>query len=207
MYVRSTLNRVVLSLAFFTFCTTAWGEGDNFRRIEEDEFPENAVLIDFDVDPDGNQILEGRDLTRVYVDRGCTLETEFEDSVIQACNYRVHPGRRFCAGNRKPLYQGTITVRFCQPGKEDAPAGVHYVGFWIAYIEPRGSFLVALDKDGKPLGHKIHTRKRGHDYLGVYSKQPIAAVEIRLDPKIDQDHAIDNLRFDPPQPLTKMPLP
>ena len=129
---------------------------------------------------------------------GCTLQTSFADSFVSVEEYNVR-GRsgQFCAATHEPLYQGTLTIRFCQPGDATAPAGVKYVGFWTAYVDPGGTALRAFDAHDRMIG-EAKTVNRGRDFLALKSTTPIAYIKVVPIEEVDKDFAIDDLFFDPP---------
>ncbi|MCA9269489.1 MAG: hypothetical protein KDA41_13505, partial [Planctomycetales bacterium] len=187
----------------------AGGELGRAEVVAEDKdelFPRNVTRINFDRGPSGEILIPGKDIRDVYVPLGCTLRAEVDrvpDAFISVEDYNVK-GRsgNFCAAVHDPLYQGTIVVRFCLPGNAGVPAGVHNVGFWTAYIEPAGTALQAYDVHDRLIG-EVKTRVRGNDFLALKSPTPIAYVKVVCDPEIDEDHAIDDLFFDPPVTLAE----
>jgi hypothetical protein len=176
-----------------------------FRRLKPRDFPKEVVTLDFDAAPDGSAIAEGQVLNEVYLPMGVRLHGSFEDSAIAATKYRVKPCTGWSAGNRTPLYEGVTTIQFVVPGK-DVPAGVHYVGFYAAYVEPNSLSLPAFNAEGQVIG-EVQSKVRGDDFLGLHSKIPIARIEIKTDRKIDKDFVIDDLKFDAPKDLSDMPEP
>jgi hypothetical protein len=178
-----------------------------FLSLLPDEFPGDVVVINFDTAPNGDAIVVGQDLSTVYKSKGCTIDSNIEGSDIIATDYRIRKAGGLSAGNREPLYQGGMTIRFFVPELGmDKPGGVHLVGFHTAYVSVGGVALVAYGEDGKAIG-EIRNTKRGNDFIGMKSKVPIAYVEIKAVPMVDKDFAIDNLMFDVPKRLSKMPLP
>ncbi len=182
------------------------GRVETFAEDNDEFFPKNVTRIHFDRGPGGELMVPGRDIKEMFVPLGCTLHSEVPnvpDSFISVEDYNVK-GRsgKFCAATHDPLYQGTIVVRFCLPGNAGVPAGVHTVGFWTAYIEPQGTALEAYDVHDRLIG-VTKTRVRGNDFLALKSKTPIAYIKVTPDLEIDEDHAIDDLFFDPPVTLAE----
>lgn len=183
--------------------------GEELARVEqivEDDdalFPKNVTRVDFDRGPGGELLAPGRDLKETFVPLGVTLHTSFKESFVSVEDYNVR-GRsgKLCVATHDPLYQGTLTLRFCLPGNAGVPAGVHYVGFWTAYIEPEGTLLEAYDVHNRLIG-VVKTSTRGRDFLAVKSRTPIAYVKVTSDEEIDKDFAIDDLVFDPPVTLAE----
>jgi hypothetical protein len=204
------LGRLVslTSIALLLSCTeAAFAQGAADRqfdvrgRIESDDaaaFGESPTRIDFQADPEGVEFTIGEDIGHRFVAWGCVLRSSLEKSFVSVEPYNVggRSGGR-CAGTHDPLYQGTITIRFCVPGKIDRPAGVHSVGCWVSHVAPGGTALVAYDKDGERIG-VVKTTLGVKQFLGIHSSTPIVRVEIVPDPAIDPDFAFDDLTFDKP---------
>ena len=100
------------------FKPTAEPEVVHMERIVQDDdshFPKDVTRVDFDRTPGGQALQSGTDLTNIYVPVGCIFESSYPDSFIGVEPYNVG-GRSggHCAATHEPLYQGTITVRFCR---------------------------------------------------------------------------------------------
>lgn len=195
-------------------------EAETPRRIESDDaevFGMNVTRINFEEDPVGKELRVGEDLSVRLAAWGCLLSTSVKDSYVAVQPFNVG-GRSgvHCAATHDPIYQGTITIRFCRPGSSssssessphssepsrggrfDKPAGVHSVGLWVSHVTPNGTTMRAFDKDGREI-YSVKTAKDVRDFLGIHSPRPIARVEIVPDAKIDPDYAIDDLTFDRP---------
>jgi hypothetical protein len=174
-------------------------------RIDSDEsefFGKSPTRIDFEADPAGKRLEVGEDIHKRFVDRGVLLSTSIKDAIVSVENYEVHGrSRGRCAATHDPVYQGTLTIRFCKPGDADEPAGVHAVGFFVEHIAPKGTSLVAYDGSDKQIG-VIPTNKSRGQFLGIHSRRPIARIDVVPNPDIDPDYAIDDLTFDKPVALS-----
>ncbi|MEQ8787866.1 MAG: hypothetical protein RIC55_16290 [Pirellulaceae bacterium] len=173
-------------------------------RIAEDRdelFPKDVQRIDFDRGPQGETLQVGDDLRRTFVSQGVTITSS--GGIVSVEQYEVN-GRSngLCAATHDPVYQGVITIRFCLPGNERAPAGVRYVGFWTAHVAPDGTALEAYDIRGRRIA-AIKTVRHRKDFLALHSNTPIASIKIVPDPEVDPDYAIDDLVFDTPKPLAE----
>ncbi len=188
------------------FKLSAEPEVATVERIQSDDarvFPSDATRVDFDRQPDGNIIPENANLSEIYVPAGVTIATSIEDSYVARILYNVGGSSgEGSAATREPLYQGTLTIRFCKPGNARLPAGVHYVGFWISHVIQNGTTAQAFDGRGRHIG-SVETTKLGRDFLGMHSNVPIAFLKIVPDVEIDEDYAIDDLVFDPPKTLAE----
>lgn len=177
-----------------------------WRRIEEDLdelFPLNVIRVAFETDSQGRNLEPGVDLSRRFVDQGFTMDTSIEGAIVSVERYNVR-GRSGgqCATTHDPIYEGELTIRFCEPGNGRVAAGVHYVGFWTAYIVRDGTALEAYDSTGRPVAI-IKTQRNTRDFLAIKSTVPIAYIKIVPDIEIDPNFAIDDLVFDPPVPLAE----
>jgi len=105
--------------------------------------------------------------------------------------------RGHCDATHEPLFQGTITIRFCVPGNKKEKAIVKTVGFWISHIAIDGTTLKAYDIKNRRIG-EIKTIRAQHDFPAIKSNVPINYIKIVPDPVIDPDYAIDDLVFDKP---------
>lgn len=178
------------------------------KRITEDRdnlFPKDVVWIDFERGPMGESMAVGDDIRRTFVAWGCTFTSssggEGEFVSVEPYNVGGRSGGR-CAANHDPLYQGVMTIRFCLPGNERAPAGVRYVGFWTSHIAVDGTSLEAYDVRGRRIA-EIKTARTQKDFLALESNTPIAYIKIVPHEEIDPDFAIDDLVFDTPKPLAE----
>ena len=176
-------------------------EQPKLKRIVVDDdknFPMNVTRIDFDKGPKGLILRSGIDISELYVPLGCIFESSFPGSFVGVEPYNVG-GRSggHCAANHKPLYQGTIIIRFCAPGNKKIPATVKTVGFWTSHVAIDGTTLEAYDIKDKKIG-EIKTLRNQRDFLAIKSKVPINYIKIVPNTKIDPDFAIDDLVFDKP---------
>ncbi len=177
-----------------------------FKTIEEypqGALPPELVMVDFDYGPNGEEVQLNRSVYKDFVDSGCLFETSYDDSFIAIQAYPIE-GRsgNMAAANEEPTYQGTTTIRFCMPGNENLPAGVHEVSLYVSWVSPGTTYLRAYGANGKLLGQDV-TDNEGTDFLGFRSSTPIAYVQIEptLGDGGDLDYAFDDVTFDHPAPL------
>lgn len=170
-----------------------------FRRIQEKDFPRGCVEESFETAPDGRKLTVGENVERVFVNKGFVLSTSITTSYVSVNNFKVNgkSGGLSCA-THQPLYQGEVTVRFCQPGREDVPAGVSYFGCWMAVVMPKGTALVAYDVQGREIG-KIETEQGPHEFMGIHSAVPMYKVRVVPNLQIDPDYTLDDFIYSPPQ--------
>ena len=145
------------------------------NRIEQDKdelFPRDPVRIDFQRGPRGESFAKGDDIRNTFVPLGCTFASSQPGSTITIDVYNVG-GRSGgnCAANREPRFQGTMTIRFCLPGNERAPAGVRYVGLWISHVAVEGTALLAFDVRNRQIA-EIKTNTDHRDFSGTDNEHP-----------------------------------
>lgn len=161
-----------------------------------------ATRIDFERDPNGARLRPGMDIGRTFVQRGITLETSIPGAFVSVNEFSVRPGRGLSCATHEPLWEGSLTIKFCVPGRPDVPAYVTRVGLWLAVIQPDGTQLEAHGPGGKVL-KAIRTRREGREFLGLRSNVPIVCIRVVPNAAIDPDYSIDDLVFDRPRPLPK----
>ncbi|MCW8133962.1 MAG: hypothetical protein KIS92_26690, partial [Planctomycetota bacterium] len=157
--------------------------------------------IDFETAPDGSALTPGMDVGKTFVAKGFAISTSIEGSIVSVNNYNVQ-GRsngNSCA-THQPLWEGSLTIRFCVPGRPGIPAGVTRAGLWIAAVMADGTALEAYDARGKRIA-EIKTTRGPNEFLGVRSRVPIACLKVVPNPNIDPNYTIDDLVFDAPRPL------
>lgn len=176
---------------------------ERIPRDEERLFPGNLTRIDFEKSPDGKPLTAGEDIGRTFIPKGVTIATSIAGAIVSVNNYDVGAqSHGLSCATHQPLWEGTLTIRFCVPGNSRTPAGVTHVGFWIAAVTPNGTKLEAYDAQEHRLA-EIKTIQNGHDFLAVRSSIPIASVKIVPNPQIDSNYTIDDLVFDTPRPFSE----
>lgn len=181
------------------------------QRILEDTMdrdPETTVRIDFEEDTNGRELEGTEDVSEMYLPWGCVLESSYDASTIALeSGFSVRGlSRKFCAANREPKYRGIMTIRFCEPGNPDVPAGVRFAGLWVGTVTPGGTTLEAYDAAGRLL-NSIKTTRHGSEFLALRSAVPIAYLRVvpnenRQDRRgYDPNYAVDDLVFDTPVPI------
>lgn len=176
------------------------------RRIEANEdalFPPQVTRIDFERGPRGEELSDDRDIASIFAPLGCTFAVLLPDAYVSVQSYNVggRSGGK-CAATFKPRYQGTMLIKFCVPEHERIPAAVRNVGLSVSHVSPGGTILQAFDAHHRLLG-EVRTTRTGSDFLALKSIAPIAYAKVVPVPEIDKDFAIDDLVFDPPQPLAE----
>ncbi|MGE3854359.1 MAG: hypothetical protein AB7K09_21695, partial [Planctomycetota bacterium] len=164
-------------------------------------FPAPVTRIDFETDPDGRPLVIGENVERRFIAAGFTLSTSIPGAFVSVNSYIVggRSKQQSCA-THIPLFRGEITIRFCMPGREHVPAGVHRVGLWIAYVSPNGTSIEAYDANDQRIA-VVPVVGNVNDFLGVESRTPIAYIKVVPNMAIDPDYTIDDLVFDTPRPL------
>jgi hypothetical protein len=170
-----------------------------FRRLGPNDFPPGCTEEPFEKTPDGRALRIGENIEKLFIPKGFVLSTSIVTSFVSVNNYVVEgKSRGLSAATHQPLWEGEITIRFVQPGRENVPAGVTHFGCWIAAVLPKGTALVAYDLHGRELG-TIHTERGPNDFLGVRSSVPIHRIKIVPNPAIDKDYTLDDFIFTSPR--------
>ena len=117
------------------------------------------------------------------------------------------------AGQLRP-YIGTMAIRFCEPGFPARPASVTRFGTSLAKCNHHRDFILeAYNKDNQIIATAEATSQKGV-FLGVETNEPIVRIEIKSNPYlenapglatnerlVDENFAIDDVCFSPPQPI------
>lgn len=188
------------------FVTAAEPAAVEAKRLEwkSDDGPlKGARWIKFERGPDGEPLQVGRSIAKTFAPWGCLLSTSIRDTVVSVEKYNVGgPSGGMCAATHEPIYEGILTIRFCQAGNPQAAAGVKRMGFWCSHISPKGTILRAFDERGRLIA-EIPTTETSRQFLGIESNVAIARVEVTPNVEIDPDFAIDDLMYDDPTPLAE----
>jgi len=169
-----------------------------FERIAASEFPSGCIEEAFERTPSGRTLEMGTNIERLFIDKGFVLSTSIADSFVSVNNFKVEgKSGGMSVASQQPLWEGAITVRFVEPGREQSPAGVHYFGCWIAAVVPNGTSMIAYDRLGHELGRVI-TQTHGNDFLGMRSATPIHRVQIVPNVQFDRDYTLDDFVYSPP---------
>ncbi|HXG08343.1 MAG TPA: hypothetical protein VNK04_00990 [Gemmataceae bacterium] len=170
-------------------------EPAGLRRLEPRDFPPGCMEESFETAPTGRRLVIGENIEKLFVSKGFTLSTSVRTSYVSVNDFTVQgKSRGLSAATHQPLFQGEITIRFCRPGNEHAPAGVSHFGLWIAHVMPRGTAMAAYDLQGRELG-RIETTRDGHEFLGVQSSVPIHSIKIIPNLQIDPDFTLDDFIY------------
>lgn len=157
--------------------------------------------IDFERNPSGKILRAGENIQQAFINWGLTLSSSVETSFVSVNRYDIDgAGGGKAAATHDPLYEGSITIRFCVPGYPSRKSGVSFMGCWLGIVKPGGTSMVAYDAYGSEIGRAVSGEGESQ-FLGVKSNVPIARVEIVPNPAIDSNFALDDLLYDAPTPL------
>ena len=163
--------------------------------------PLTARKIGFERKPSGELLRAGENIQEAFVDWGAIFSTSISRSYVSVSRYNIKgAGGGMSAATHKPLYEGSMTIKFCNPGAAGKPAGVTFAGCWLGIVKPGGTSIIGYDVNGAEVG-RVMTTKKGTQFLGVKSNVPMATIKIVPNPEIDNNFAIDDLVFDTPAPL------
>ncbi len=169
--------------------------------------PAGARRVGFDRDPQGRALEVGDDIGLRFTDWGVKLSTSIRSSYVSVNKHEIAgAGGGLTAATHDPLFEGTITLEFCRPGEPGIPAGVHFVGCWLAIVSPAGTALVAYDAAGEEIA-RAEVERGPAEFLAIRSEVPIARAEIVPNVEIDSNFTLDDLVFDRPSPLDDAPHP
>ena len=169
--------------------------------------PAGGPTIDFSRTPDGSKLEVGDDISKRFIDWGVEFSTSIDDSHVAIQRYDIDGASGgLSAATDEPLYEGTVSMRFCSPGRPEIPAGVHFVGCWVGVVEKGGTALVGYDRDGAEIGRAVTTGAPSQ-FLALRSATPIASAEIIPDSEIDPNYVLDDVVFSSPLPLDTSPHP
>jgi hypothetical protein len=168
---------------------------------DSDLIPLACRKIDFEFNPAGKILRAGENIQQAFINWGLTLSSSVETSFVSVNRYDIDgAGGGKAAATHDPLYEGSITIRFCVPGYPSRRSGVSFIGCWLGIVKPGGTSMVAYDAYGSEIGRAV-TGEGESQFLGVKSNVPIARVEIVPNPVIDSNFAFDDLIYDSPTPL------
>lgn len=197
---RLILGRKVLSIREAAGVVESGVTASRLRRIERhgDEAFEGGRVLDFETDPEGGVPVAGDDIGMRYADWGVIFQSSLPGKFVSVNNYEVSgPSRKMSAATHDPLYEGTVTIRFCVPGNPGIPAGVNAVGLWLAIVVKDGTAMQAYDVRGNMIG-EIATRSGPSEFLGLSSSEPIHALRVVPNGALDSNYTMDDLTFSPP---------
>jgi len=210
-------HKIKLSRATVASITRDPGATDFFAKAKieriladkDEHLPPRVTRLEFTVAPDGRPLKPGEDLATTFAPLGCLLSTSVPGAAVVIQDFPVD-GRSGppCAGTEHPQdpnlrYSGVITIRFCAPGRPNVRAGVRFFGVWVAHVYADGTVLEAYDAAGRRLAAlpTIDKEEEHKDFLALRSNVPIANVRIVPNLEIDDNYAIDDVAYDPPEPL------
>lgn len=170
-----------------------------FHRIRPGDFPPGCVEEPFEKTPDGRFLNIGDNIEKIFLSKGLVLSTSIATSYVSVNGFAVQgKSLGMSVATHQPLWEGEITVRFVQPGREEVPAGVSHFGCYIAAVVPGGTAMIGYDLHGRELG-RIETKDNGHEFLGVSSSTPMHRIRFVPNLKLDRDYTLDDFIFSPPQ--------
>jgi hypothetical protein len=166
------------------------------QRVTEKDFPPDCIEEGFEINPVTSLPLKaGDNVEKMFVGKGFILSTSIKDSFVAANTFGVGgKSGNLSVANHNPMWEGEVTIRFCQPGKEHIPAAVDYFGCYIAAVEPKGTNLIAYDLQDRELG-KIVTQQTGTEFFAIHSDIPIHKIRIVPNVEIDANYSLDDFIF------------
>lgn len=187
-----------------------------FHRFQDFEDAQQTV-VDFETSPNGDELTKSTNVSEAFTDLGLRLGIEGNGFVgISGYPFDFKPlsptGNSVCvfetSGSFPKRFRGVFEIAFCVPEQPSTPAGVQEIGLFLARVgHSRDLIMEAYNADGHLLA-TVEATEEPCMFGGVKSNELIARVRVlssphlfRLDRKIDEDYAIDNIVFSTPQPL------
>lgn len=188
-----------------------------FHRYQDFK-DEQQTVVEFETSPDGQELTKSMNVSEAFTDLGLRMGIEgngFVGISGYPFNFRPLPpgGNSVCvfetSGSFPKRFRGIFEISFCVPQQPSAPAGVNEIGLFLARVEhSRDLIMEAYNADGQLLA-TVEATEDPCMFGGVKSNELITRVRVlssphlfRLDRKIDEDYAIDNIVFSKPQPLS-----
>ncbi len=187
-----------------------------FHQYQDFE-TDGQTVVDFETTPGGEELTKSMNVSDTFTDLGLRLGIEGNGFVgISGYPFDFKPlppgGNSVCvfetSGTFPKRFRGVFEITFCLPQQPSTSAGVNEIGLFLARVgHSRDLIMEAYNSDG----HLLATVEATEDpcmFGGVKSNELITRVRVlssphlfRLDRKIDEDYAVDNIIFSPPQPL------
>ena len=196
--------------------------------FKDEFFLPSQVTIRFDRDENQNPIPKDTNVSELYTNQGLklgvdsqgyvgvckyTFSGKFDDLGVKAekntvCVHDTTRSRKYPS-----KFKGPMEFTFCVPGQSHQPAGVREFGLYLARVEHNRDFIMeAFSVDGHMIGYAEATDVQCV-FLGIKSNEPMARLRVlsnpflhRVNRKVDEDYAIDDVCFSTPEKIEMSPL-
>ena len=188
---------------------------------------DGVTVLNFSRAPNGRNFLDRTSVETTFANQGVLFVSpnlkpgyvgisEFDLSSLTSSpsnGLSIAPYSENSSGNVR-AYEGSMAIRFCQPGNPSRPAAVNRIAFSLAKCKHhRDIIMEAFNADNQIVATAEATSQQGV-FMGVESNEPIVRVEIKSNPYlenapgfsasgrvIDNTFAIDDVCFSRPFPI------
>ena len=162
--------------------------------INSPEIPITNTMIDFNSSPEGKILRAGQNINRIYEKVGVSFLSLRPNSYLTVSPKEIEGIQRGnSATNHRPLFEGNISGRFCNPENPVENRAVSFLGLRVGQVKPGGTTLTAFDSNNKKI--EATTNSDGNQFIGISSKAPITHFTINANSEIDPTFSFDDLIF------------
>jgi hypothetical protein len=156
--------------------------------------PITNIKIDFNSSLEGKILRSGQNINKTYEGIGVSFKSLRPNSYLTVSPKQIEGIQQGnSATNHRPLFEGTISARFCDPDDPTKNRAVSFIGLRVGLVKPGGTTLTAFDSNN----HKVEasTIREGNQFIGILSKTPITRFTINANSDIDTTFSFDDLIF------------
>lgn len=162
--------------------------------IKSPEIPITNVKIDFNSSLEGKILRAGQNINKTYERIGVSFLSLRPNSYLTVSPKEIEGIQQGnSATNHRPLFEGNISARFCNPDKPTENRAVSFLGLRVGLVKPGGTTLTAFDTNNKKI--EATTNTEGNQFIGILSKAPITHFTINANSDIDATFSFDDLIF------------
>lgn len=166
------------------------------------EIPITNIKIDFNSSLEGKILRAEQNINKTYERIGVSFMSLRPNSYLTVTPKEIEGIQQGnSATNHRPLFEGAISARFCDPEDPTVNCAVSFLGLRVGLVKPGGITLTAFDINN----HKIEatTIREGNQFIGILSKTPITRFTLSANSDIDTTFSFDDLIFTELQNLNK----
>lgn len=158
------------------------------------EIPITNIKIDFNSSLKGKILRAGENINKTYESIGVSFLSMRQNSYLTVSPKEIEGIKHGnSATNHRPIFEGNISARFCNPNNPAESRAVSFLGLHVGLVKPGGTTLIAYDSHDKKI--EATTNKDGHQFIGIMSKTPITRFTISANADIDTTFSFDDLIF------------
>ncbi len=172
-------------------------KGSGYLIINEEnssEIPITNIKIDFNASPEGKILRAGQNINNTYERTGVSFESLSPNSYLTVSPKEIGGIQQGnSATNHRPLFEGAISARFCDPDNPKESRTVSFIGLRVGLVKPGGTTLTAFGANN----HKVEatTIREGNQFIGIHSRTPITHFTLSANSVIDTTFSFDDLIF------------